>query len=514
MTINPKRSESRFYFFILSLLSLSAFLAILGSEAVEIDLDDAGIFFSVAALVLLAQSVALQAGHHLLRLFLPAHAANYLLVGGVSVAFAANLYFFAFRVVDVTHRSQVYAALIGGALLAIALTLARRSDTARSLVTAFAVVTIVISLGQYAYERVAIASLDGYALQPLSVQSARNVYVIGFESLHSPKAFRDLYGITDLPHVDYLQSRGFRVFDSSYSADMRTRRTYSRILEFMRPLEYDDFEERTVFSAPNTTSSSFRSSGYNTQFLYKTNHFAVEDGTFDYRYPPDAFYSCSFLPRDYFYYLCHRRVVNFLNRHLYRQAPIGTRQQIDHFKGRVDTVVASGKPWLTILHVGYPFHSRGDHDYRDADAVADFRKRIAASIPQVDKWVQESISYLLAKDPKALVIVIGDHGAELTRGLDLEVLPHDEARDRYFSTEQEIEDRYGAMLGVYPADFCSRRIVEGSSTSYLMEQLIACLNNDNEPSPKEIKRARTIFINNEPVDVRTYVPPRDDVGRD
>jgi len=58
----------------------------------------------------------------------------------------------------------------------------------------------------------------------LKVNSTRNVYLIGNESLHSPKAFRELYGINDLPHVDYLRANGFRVLDHSRSADAVTSR--------------------------------------------------------------------------------------------------------------------------------------------------------------------------------------------------------------------------------------------------------------------------------------------------
>jgi hypothetical protein len=61
-----------------------------------------------------------------------------------------------------------------------------------------------------------------------------------------------------------------------------------------------------------------------------------------------------------------------------------------------------------------------------------------------------------------------------------------------FTVEDYIEDRYGVMIGVYPADFCTNRIFEGSSTGLLAKSVIECLNGNDAPTPEDLERSRSV----------------------
>jgi hypothetical protein len=61
------------------------------------------------------------------------------------------------------------------------------------------------------------------------------------------------------------------------------------------------------------------------------------------------------------------------------------------------------------------------------------------------------------------------------------------------SKAQLLEDRFGVLLAVYPANFCTHRIFEGSSTLTLSYSVVECLNGDDNPSRQDIKRSRTFY---------------------
>ncbi len=69
----------------------------------------------------------------------------------------------------------------------------------------------------------------------------------------------------------------------------------------------------------------------------------------------------------------------------------------------------------------------------------------------------------------------------------------------FFSTEDYIEDRYGATIGVYPADFCQKRIFEGSTTGQLVRSVIECLNGNDNPTAEDLVRNRSVFYDGKTV---------------
>jgi hypothetical protein len=467
---------------LLALGSLAAFAFVFGNEADDIYPADLLLFLVVLALILLVQAGGLIALHRLAQRV--RDEATALMVTSIAAALllAANAYVVAFITFDAALWVRRAMAVAFGIVMLAILLRRRWQPPAIFIATAY----VVLSFGLYGYTRLMMASDSKPADIGLRVKSTRNVYFIGNESLSSPKAFREIYGVSDLPHVNWLKSHGFRVLDSAYSADHATTRSWSRILGFGNELDEGDIRHKVAFNAKNTTFGLFSRSGYRTQFIYKDKYFGVHKHSADFVFPDSGFGQCAFLPNSYFYFLCDKHVVRWVNRYVYGATPISP----EVVKKRISLAAADSRPWLTVYHHPFPFHSA--YMSFDQAAVRAFKARMVQALPEIRRQNFETIiAHILRTDPSAVIVTFGDHGpgawSPLFSHVDLNSPNKDVTRS------QILEDRFGVLLAVYPADFCTHRIFEGSSTLNLSYSVIKCLNGDDNPSREDIERSLSFY---------------------
>ena len=282
---------------LMGLMSALLFAWVVGSEADEIGLRDLSIL-SVAFVAILALQILLMRilGTVLKR---KAGASLEIVLLLLSAAIlAANAYFLAFYTLEApTITRAACAGLVGAAFFGIMV-----CPKYRPVFGLFAIFSILISIFSYTYTRLNLKRVDvSQEIASLPIKSERNVYLIGMESLQSPKAYRDNYGIHHPPHIKVLESAGFRVLDHAYSAAKSTLRSYATIFEFKRDFNATELGEREVFVSDNSTFRSFRDAKYSIQTLYKNNYFPVDTRSVDYKYPPPAFDACDELGRYFFY---------------------------------------------------------------------------------------------------------------------------------------------------------------------------------------------------------------------
>ncbi len=169
----------------------------------------------------------------------------------------------------------------------------------------------------------------------------------------------------------------------------------------------------------------------------------------------------------------------------------------------MDFSLATGRPWLTFSHIKFPFHTGGEYHYPDPAYAANFTRRVREALPIVAENVKKTAGYIISKDPNAVVLVFGDHGTHFFRGVEREQVFTDTPLVPIVTM---LESLNGITFAVYPADFCVNRMSEPFSTKYLIENLIACLNGNDQPTEEEIKRAHTIRFFEELRDFRDIVP--------
>ena len=463
-------------FLLLLSFSVAAAAWPIADAAEEIAPGEIAVLAAVVAIVLAIQFAVLWLAEKLGK--------NWLTNLLVAAFVAANAYHFALLTLEAEATTRLLIALATG-IVALAVVTARISAR---LPLIFGGVFTLLSLAQYGYGRVELAKA-GRTLPPaaisLPVKSDRNVYLISMESLHSPSALRQLYKIDGPPHLAYLQQEGFRILDRAYSADTSTRRSYERILEFSKPLPPEELAP--VFRSGNSTFRSFKDSGYRVQFLYVNNYLNVGSHVIDYVFPPTGFYVCDNVPTEFYYFACRDTPRWFVNRTFFGVVPrVEVQDEISELNTRVAKANQDDHPWLTISHIAFPRHTPKTHKFDDAPKAEEFRELIRSFMPQIADNYRSIVSNIKKHDPNAVIITYGDHGAMLTRGMKIN------QQNAPFTRDDVLQDRYGVMLAVYPADFCRNRISEGSTTSVVVKSVIQCLSGDDNPTAEETERARTI----------------------
>jgi hypothetical protein len=481
------------------LISAALFGWVVGSEGDEIALLDFSVFGVALLAILAVQLLLLYLLNWLLSLIAPGRR-DWVSLVLAAMLVAANAYYLAFVTLEAPTQIRVAYAVAVGAVYFALMSVPRL----RSVVALFAGAMLLMSLAQYGYTRATLGRQDVTAeTVSLPIKSKRNVYILGNESLHSPKAYRELYDINDPGYVRVLQGLGFRVFDSSYSAERSTLRTYSVIFEFVRPFRNDDVGNRSPFINDNSTFRSFRDSGYGIQFIYVNNMFDVNPKNVDYVYPDPEFDACDEAYPMLFYGLCQSTVVKRINELAFAAVKIKYKKEIEEVRRRVDFILQTGRPWLTFTHIKFPFHTQGEYQYPDAVYAASFKRRVHEAVPIVAENMKETAGYIVEKDPSAIVVVMGDHGTHLFRGIE---------KDEVFSKtppepiERILEGDHGVTFAIYPADFCKNRISPPFSTRFLIENLIACLNGQDSPTEEDVKRAHLIRFFEELQDFREILP--------
>lgn len=467
-------------------ISVSAAAWLVGDSADEINVLDLGLLTAILVAVVAVQCTLVWLASRVLS--------ERWLNGLVALLAASNVYHFALVTTGVSPTIHA----LGTAAAGIAAWLLLAMPARKSMTLLFAAVFTTLSLGQFAYGRAMLGNSVQMAWKPvaLPINSDRNVYLISMESLHSPHALRMLYSIKRPPHVDYLKTEGFRVLDKAYAADNHTRGTFQRITEFGKPL-VDRREMRAVFSHGNSTFESFHASGYNVQFIYINNYLNITPTLVEHFFPRLGFYICDNVDPQFFYVAC-RGPGAAVNRWLFGiKSEVGSEDQIAHIKERVPLVVKHTKPWLTMSHIAFPMHTKLQHRFDNEERVTRFRRQARRLMPQIAANYREIVSTIKQQDPEAVIVTFGDHGMWLTRGMET---PHVGT----FTPAEYLEDRFGVMLGVYPADFCRDRIFEGMSTTFLIRSVVQCLGGDESPSPEEIAESRRIHQ-----DGKAYTKPED-----
>jgi hypothetical protein len=121
-----------------------------------------------------------------------------------------------------------------------------------------------------------------------------------------------------------------------------------------------------------------------------------------------------------------------------------------------------------------------------------FKKATREGMSIIAENVKKTVGYIVAKDPNAVIAVLGDHGSYLFRG------DEDTVREQVYSStplvplETVLEDQHGVTLAIYPANFCVNRLAERVATRFLIEDIIDCLNGNDSPTDEERQRAGLI----------------------
>ena len=145
------------------------------------------------------------------------------------------------------------------------------------------------------------------------------------------------------------------------------------------------------------------------------------------------------------------------------------------FLVREVTGVERSSPQFVIAHLYLPGHAPKIFNYDSVSDRESFMARFEKNLDRAAVYLEKIIDHLRFNDPNAILFVYGDHGAWLSRGMEIEDDP-----------EFFLQDRFGILGGVYPPDRCAAEFDEAESKGYvtsldIVHAILECLSGGQSP---------------------------------
>ena len=137
--------------------------------------------------------------------------------------------------------------------------------------------------------------------------------------------------------------------------------------------------------------------------------------------------------------------------------------------------VDKSRPQFVIANLWLPGHTSARFDYENRADRESFVEGYEKNFNRAATYLQQVIEHLRANDPNSILFVFGDHGAYLSRGLEVEDDP------AFF-----LQDRFGILGGVFPRDRCAPELDEAERKAYVtsldvVHAILECLSGGQGP---------------------------------
>lgn len=363
----------------------------------------------------------------------------------------AAFYAMLFRIVQASARWRgplLGAALLGAAALGIA---AARPFVAPQEPTA-----------------VTPDSFPGMRL--VEFQRKPNVYFLGFDAM-TPGALADrLLGIPRPGYLDVVEKHHGRLLRNLFADEVPTQSFWAALLSVVRK---PGAERIAAGMDPSLVLVTFQRNGYKTHFTFANTYLGAEKGPYLDSYGvADLYSTCSFLdelPRRYgFLGFCALLDTDWFYPTT-PESPRTTERREAFYLERLRSVTRAPQSGPHFFAAHYPLPGHTELRYRRtpgelADFARGYRARSAAAARLLDAMLTE----IRAADPTAIVLVFGDHGAWVARGLEYADAP-----------EFVVHDRHGILGALFGAEGCESGAQAAARTyrtaAGVVAELLECL---------------------------------------
>lgn len=307
-----------------------------------------------------------------------------------------------------------------------------------------------------------------------------NVYLILLDAYTNDAALKNIFRMDNTPFRTSLQERGFRIYDNAYS-------NYAGTLPSMQSLftmqhhyykqsagMFDSLVARRIIGANdyNPVLDVFKRNGYAVRYIH--------DSTYECPHPGAAIDSfTSYKTSPLLYILCSElsALRTKLKAVLIRgkNTPGGPANQARRLKD-IDTTLQSKGPYFLYLHTYKPGHAPLFPYAR----LGFFEEEYPRKVRGTNAAAQAMLDLILAKDPGALVVVMGDHGPFRYGDLWTRVRGGEESVSGV-PLASISQDLFGIMLAVrYPPGYDKRFDSDVISPVNLFRYLFAGLSGTDE----------------------------------
>lgn len=307
-------------------------------------------------------------------------------------------------------------------------------------------------------------------VRSVTFKETPNVYFVGFDSI-TPEAVMAKYmglGTTDFHRLVESEMRRFR---NLFTNAVSTKHSFNVLMALDQDvyLEGSSATRRPSYFAGHDLSPLlwlFKQNGYETTSIYQDSFFGHTQGPHIDNYVVKTRSTlCSLLDED-------MRTLAFWG---YCWGWDSERLSTADFLVQQLSGVDRSNPQFVISHIYLPGHTPKIFDYEDTEDRERFLSKFKADFDRAAIPLGEFIEHLRTNDPDSILFVFGDHGAWLSRGVDVEDNP------TFF-----FQDRFGVLGGVYPRDRCTPELDEAERKGYatsldVVHAIVECLSGGQSP---------------------------------
>ncbi len=321
-----------------------------------------------------------------------------------------------------------------------------------------------------------------------------NIYLFSYDSILPRSLLQKHFGEPEMPYNTVLD-KSFRKFPNFFADGMTTRSSLNLLLALDAPyMKSLPKKQRQTFYRGKTNSplfATFKANGYETTTAYASHYLGRKKGPYVDNYLVfQRSAVCKFVFESTkafaFFGMCNKSI----NPHLLTAMGLPKRPDWMAVGPMVKAVTRISKretPQIMLAYVFLPGHTPLTYTRTEEEKVAYFERYKERSKLAADA-ITEMVDAVRANDPEGLILIFGDHGPWLSRGLKADT-----------DAEFVIQDRYGVYGGISPKNSCPeifdrKRNRNFNTPRLIAREIVACLNGNPEEQAKIIGDVKNFKI--------------------
>lgn len=239
-----------------------------------------------------------------------------------------------------------------------------------------------------------------------------NVYLVVLDSYANDAALKKIFRTDNTAFRHGLLDRGFRIYDNAYSNYVGTLQSMQSVFSMQHHYYkntagfFDSLVARSIISANayNPVLDVFKRNGYSVRYIHDSQYLCPNPGnsinsfTF-YRPSPPMDH---FFPQIFEQWL---KVEAYLPKDI-SSLPGHTSESQKRLKDIDAALAHSSKPFFMYIHTFKPFHAR----FFPFTMLEYFEREYPLKVHIANVEAINIIDLIVARDPSAFIIVMGDHG--------------------------------------------------------------------------------------------------------
>lgn len=281
-------------------------------------------------------------------------------------------------------------------------------------------------------------------------ENSKNFFFIGIDGMVSSEVYFSHFSSYNPAYV-LLDSIGYSTYDI-YSAGFGTLETYAKLISYK-----NNIHTRESLKFFNFKKSSFyldlKGMGLKSQFNFYTNYFGGDPNNIY-----DSFYPKISKPFSFVLYTDERWgwysaffIKNFFPFEFDKYS-----NQFEMIHDRINSIDLNKNKWVSISHLWFPGHTLGNYNFETKNDYFEFKEYYKSTHKDLSSFFKNITNSILERDPNAVIVFFGDHGAYFLKGAE----PGSDLHGFVVNDLNILKDKKDVFLAFFPKDYLNVSEVE------------------------------------------------------